>query len=98
MEDRAKIAVSTHEGHYKYNCIPFDVINAPSTFQSIINQTLRELVRNEHFAYHDNTVIFSFDTHLKTKITYLGHVIPKRRISPNFEKLKQFTNFQNLKM
>lgn len=78
MEDRAKIAFSTHKDHYKYNCIPFGLLNAPSTFQRIINQTLTGLIGNEHFAYLDDILIFSFDTHLKKLRTVLQRLNANR--------------------
>jgi hypothetical protein len=34
-EDIHKITFRTHEGHYKYVMMPFELINTPTTFQSL---------------------------------------------------------------
>ncbi|KAL6200094.1 hypothetical protein ACLB2K_029876 [Fragaria x ananassa] len=56
--DVSKTAFRTHNGHYEFLVMPFGLTNAPSTFQSVMNDTLRE--------YFDDILIYSpdVDTHL----------------------------------
>jgi hypothetical protein len=40
LEDIAKTAFSTHQGHFEYVVMPFSLTNAPATFQALMNQLL----------------------------------------------------------
>lgn len=65
-EDRPKTAFSTHKGHFEFNKMPFGLINAPATFQRIMNNILNGILGNECFVYLDDIIIFSnsFESHL----------------------------------
>jgi hypothetical protein len=58
--------LNTHQGHYKYKRMPFGLIEAPATFQRIMNEVLNGITRSECFVYLDNIIIFSdsFENHL----------------------------------
>jgi hypothetical protein len=40
-EDVPKTAFRTHKGHYEFLVMPFELTNAPSTFQSLMNDIFR---------------------------------------------------------
>jgi hypothetical protein len=40
FEDQPKTAFSTSQGHYEYKRMPFDLKDAPSTFQTLMNSVL----------------------------------------------------------
>lgn len=74
-EDRAKMAFSTQEGHYKFNVTPFGLVNAPGSFQRIMNMLLHGLTWHSCLVYLDDIIIFSktFDEHLEK----LGEVLDR---------------------
>ena len=40
-KDVPKTTFKTHEGHYKFLVFPFDLTNAPSTFQALMNDIFK---------------------------------------------------------
>ena len=65
-EDRAKTAFITADGLFQFKVMPFGLVNAPSTFQRMMDVMLAGLKWNACLVYLDDVVVFapSFDQHL----------------------------------
>ncbi|KAE9265864.1 hypothetical protein PR003_g32322, partial [Phytophthora rubi] len=58
-EDRDKTAFTTKQGLYRFVRMPFGLMNAPSTFQRMMNGVLRGLNWLTCLVYLDNIVVFT---------------------------------------
>ena len=57
--DEWKMAFRTRYGHYEYKVMPFGLVNAPATFQAMMNTIGRELLDHRVVVYLDDIVIYS---------------------------------------
>ncbi|UYV62930.1 hypothetical protein LAZ67_2002542, partial [Cordylochernes scorpioides] len=73
-----KTAFITNDGHYEFLVMPFDLKNAPSTFQRIIQHIIGNLLWNGVCNYQDDILIYSS--------TFEDHIELLKKI---FDKLKE---------
>jgi hypothetical protein len=66
-EDEAKTAFKTHYGHFQFRVMPFGLINAPATFQCLMNTIFGKYMRKFVLIFIDDILVFSktLDEHVE---------------------------------
>jgi len=52
-------AFQTHNGHFEYRVMPYDVTGGPATFQAVMNVILAPLLRKFVVVFIDDILIYS---------------------------------------
>ncbi|KAM2866972.1 hypothetical protein COP2_022934 [Malus domestica] len=73
-----------HEGHYEFTVIPFEITNASTTFQALMNTILTSLLQK--------SVIVFFDDILDS-IAYLAHIILVTRVTVDISKIEAIVDW-----
>ena len=79
--DREKTAFVTQEGLYEFRVIPFGLVNAPATFERLMERVLRGIAWSECLVYLDDILVFGPDfgttlARLERVLDRLGTVKP----------------------
>ena len=85
--DEWKTSFRCRYGLYEYTVMPFGLCNAPSTFQSMINDVFHDLLDEGVVVYVDNILIYSEDK--KSHIELVHQVMERIRVAKLYCSIKK---------
>ena len=92
-KDDGKTAFNTQYGAFKWVVMPFGLCNAPSTFQRVVNDVLRDHLGIFVLVYTDNILVFSKDAEEQDRHLDLVHELLRRH--QLFHRIDKSTFFQS---
>lgn len=86
-EDVHKTAFRIHEGHYEYLVMPFSLMNAPSTFQALMNDIFQGVLCQYVLVFFDDFLVYSpdWDT-LMQHLAMVLDILSKEKFVANRKK------------
>lgn len=87
VEDIPKTTFRKHEGHYEYLVMPFGLMNAPATVQSLMNEVFRDLLRRGVLVFFDDILVYheEWEEHIEGLRVVLG-ILRQHCLYANKEK------------
>jgi hypothetical protein len=86
--DEWKTAFRTRYGHFEYLVMPFGLCNAPASFQSYINNALRDYLDDFCIAYMDDVLVYTNGT-LEEHIQHVRKVLERLQEHELYVKLEK---------
>ncbi len=68
--DKWKTAFNTPIGQFEYRVLPFGLVNAPTVFQALVNDVLRDMLNIFVFVYLDDILTFSPGTRAARPLSF----------------------------